>query len=121
MVNNNIFYNAMNQDITMVKGDTLSFNFQIDGMGADEFDQITFTVKENPNDAEALFSINFSDEGITKLLDEENHLIYTLRVPPDKTATLTPGAFYYDLVAEHSGDVLTFMRGRLILNYSVKN
>lgn len=120
MVNNNIFYNAINEDITMVKGDTLSFNFQIDGMGADRFDDVVFTVKDNPNSETELFKCNLA-EGVTCEVDEENHLIYTLRVSPNKTKDLFVGGYYYSLVAFHSRDVLTFMRGRLNLVYTTRN
>ena len=120
MVNNNIFYNAIDENITMVKGDTLSFNFQIDGMGADRFDDVVFTVKENPDSQTELFKCDLT-EGVTCEVDEENHLIYTLRVSPNKTKDLFVGAYYYDLVALHSRDVLTFMRGRLNLVYTTRN
>lgn len=120
MVNNNIFYNAINEDITMVKGDTLSFNFQINGMGADRFDDVVFTVKDNPDSDTVLFKCDLS-EGVTCEVDEKNHLIYTLRVSPNKTKDLFVGGYYYDLVALHSRDVLTFMRGNLNLVYSVRN
>jgi hypothetical protein len=120
MVNNNIFYNAINEDITMVKGDTLSFNFQIDGMGADRLDDVVFTVKDNPDSNTVLFKCDLS-EGVTCEVDEENHLIYTLRVSPNKTKDLFVGGYYYDLVALHSRDVLTFMRGKLNLVYNVRN
>jgi hypothetical protein len=120
MVNNNIFYNAINEDITMVKGDTLSFNFQIDGMGADRFDDVIFTVKDNPGSNTVLFKCDLN-EGVTCEVDEENHLIYTLRVSPNKTKDLFVGGYYYDLVALHSRDVLTFMRGKLNLVYNVRN
>jgi hypothetical protein len=48
-------------------------------------------------------------------------LIYTLRVSPNKTKDLFVGGYYYDLVALHSRDVLTFMRGKLNLVYNVRN
>ena len=55
MVNDSFFLNAEDRTITMVKGDTMAFNFQVQGLEGSP-DAIAFTCKEHYDDATPLFT-----------------------------------------------------------------
>lgn len=118
MVNNQNFLNSINQNIDMVKGDTLAFNFQIQGLNGDEA-TFKFTVKEHP-DEEILFAANLED-GIS-LVDYDalkDIATYSVHISPENTKGLALGRYYYDLEMQVNTDVLTLMRGRLTLLYEI--
>lgn len=120
MINKQDFINAINQDIEIVKGDTLAFNFQVQGLDGSEA-TFTLTVKEHPDD-DILFTADLGD-GIT--LDSYDELrdvaTYNLRITPAKTKTLDIARYYYDLEMNVNGDVFTLMRGRFTLVYEISN
>lgn len=119
MVNGQDFINAITQDIEIVRGDTLSFNFQLSGLGQEEA-TITFTCKENPADDTAVFSVS-TNSGIS--LEEYDAMTdtatYTVRIPPAATSGKELARYYYDLQLSTSSDVITLMRGRFELVYEV--
>ena len=84
------FYNPIPMDLTMVRGDSLAFNFEL--VGADNVTEISFTCKENPADTEAIFT---------------------------QTSGLDPARYYYDLELNAGADVITLMKGRLIVDWEV--
>ena len=111
------FYNAIRKELTMIKGDTLAFNFQIQGLGGIEPTALYFTCRENLNDnSEILFSSTLGD-GISLVdYDEENDIRkYAIRVIPSKTENLQSGTYYYDEEIRVNGDVFTIMKGKFIL------
>lgn len=118
MINKQDFFNAINQDIDMVRGDTLAFNFELQGLeGATP--AIIFSCAESPNET-ALFTSEIGD-GI-ELLEYDavkDISTYSLRVDPNKTKSLDVARYYYDLEMRLDGDVITLMRGRLSLLYEV--
>lgn len=120
MVNKQEFLNAIYQDIEIVKGDTLAFNFQLQGLQG-ETPEIYFSCAEH-YDETPLFTLDLID-GIS--LEDYNiatdTATYSVRVAPIKTKDLDLNRYYYDLEATISGDVLTLMRGRLTLLYGVTN
>ena len=122
MVNSNDFMNAIERDIQYVKGDTLSFNFQLQGLGHDVPDNLTFTCKNHYDDTDALFTCEIGNGISLQNYDEEKDLsTFTLRVEPCKTAELDLSRYYYDLQMNEGEDVITLLRGRLILVYSVSD
>lgn len=119
MVNKQDYINSIYQDIDMVKGDTLSFNFQVGGLSGISH-TVAFTCKEHYDDDTALFSCSVGN-GISVVdYDEDTDTTtYVVRVAPGKTADLDLGRYYYDLQLTAGGDILTLMRGRLTLVYEV--
>lgn len=119
MINKKDFINAITQDIDMVKGDTLAFNFELQGLEGATPDAITFSCAEHYDDV-PLFTADLSD-GIT--LDEYNEVkdiaLYSVRIAPNKTESLNLNRYYYDLELKLDDDVITLMRGRLTLLYEV--
>ena len=122
MVNSNDFINAIERDIIFVKGDTLSFNFQIQGLRHEMPDNLTFTCKNHYDDTDALFTCEIGNGISLENYDEEKDLsTFTLRVAPHKTEELDLSRYYYDLQMNAGNDVITLLRGRLILVYSVSD
>lgn len=118
-MNKQDFNNAITQDIEMVKGDTLSFNFQLQGLEGAE-PSIYFTCREHYNDDAPLFVSSYGYGIALEEYDEESDLAtYSVRVDPIKTKSLNLGRYYYDLELRYGDDVLTLMRGRLSLVYEV--
>ena len=122
MYNEGYFYNALKRDISMVRGDTMSFGFQVQGLEGQRPDKLFFTCKDAIEDEEALF-ICSSDTTIDFVdYDEENDVLtYTVRIPPAKTAALELGRYFYDLKFLLTNDVITLMIGRLSIEYEVYN
>lgn len=121
MVNKKIFCNAEDATITMVKGDTMSFNFSIKGLGK-VAENIYFTCKENLNDIVPLIGKYFNN-GISIISYDEttDEAIYCVRLNGNDTRQLTPALYYYDLTLVENYDQITLLRGRLNLIYSVLN
>lgn len=98
----------MVRNIEMVRGDTLSFGIEFEGLDQD-LDAAYFTVRNRNNDGQILQkSIG---DGITKT--EANK--YRVRVAPEDTANVTPGVYNYDLEITVGDDVYTILRGTLQL------
>ena len=118
MLNKHDYLNAIEQNIDMVKGDTLAFNFQIKGLEGDE-PTITFTCREH-YDGDLVFNCE-SGQGIEQVdYDELNDITtYSVWVAPAKTKSLDLARYYYDLELKVNNDVITLMRGRLTLLYEV--
>ena len=114
------FNNAIKRDISMVRGDTLSFGFQVTGLAGAEPDAISFSCKENLEDDECIFSISLED-GITLRSYEQatDTLTYGVRVAPELTAGVDLGKYFYDLQIKVNDDVLTLMKGSLSIEWEV--
>ena len=119
MINKQDFLNAINQDIDIVKGDTLAFNFQLQGLEGVEPDTIIFSCAAHYYET-PLFTVDYSDGVTLEGYDEVNDILtYSLRVAPVKTKDLDIGAYYYNLEADIGEDVITLMRGRFTLLFEV--
>lgn len=112
------FNNAIKRDISMVKGDTMSFGFQIQGLGDQRPDEIHFTCKQDLEDENYIFERTL-DNGVSfRGYDQETDtLTYGVRVPPEATENLQDGIYYYDLQLDINGDILTLMKGRLSIEW----
>ncbi len=119
MVNKNDFINAIDINIDMVRGDTLAFNFQLQGLNGETPDAIIFSCAEHYVNT-ILFTADL-ESGIDLVgYDTETDIAtYLVRVAPAKTRGLDLGRYYYDLELRVNDDVLTLMRGRLTLLYEV--
>ena len=122
MVNKQDFFNAVNQNIDMVRGDNLAFNFQLSGLGsrsAYEDLLVTFAVAEH-YDNESIIECTL-DNGIA--LESYNAAndtaTFSVFVAPNKTKTLDLTRYYYDLQIKDDTNVVTLMRGRLTLVYDI--
>lgn len=114
------FFNAINKDITMVQGDTMSFNFQLQGLQGTDPSSIIFTCKETPEDNEPLFAVSLDDNISLQEYDTEHDIsTYCVRIPPELTNNIALGRYFYDLQLSVNYDVLTLMRGRLTIVYQI--
>lgn len=115
------FNNSIKRDISMVRGDTLSFGFQVTGLGGAEPDSIYFSCKEHLEDETYVFSV-YLENGIEKRSydAETDTLTYGVRVAPALTEDVDFGKYFYDLQIGINGDILTLMKGRLSIEWEVK-
>ena len=106
-------------NLEMIRGDTLSFAFEVDFDEAPQkLEKADFSCKVNLDDDEALFhkelgnGINFSKQDGTKMY-------YIVRIAPEDTENLEAGMYYYDLSIEMNGDVFTILNGALKIEEDV--
>ena len=120
MIDSGYFYNAIKRDIAMVRGDTMSFAFQLKGLEGQRPEDVVFCCKENLEDTDCLFKVSLSDTIDLRDYDSESDtLTYTVRIPPYKTSNIPLGRFFYDLGVMVNGDVITLMIGRISVEYEV--
>lgn len=121
-MDNTLFYNPTQYDISMIKGDTMSFGFQLQGLDNTPPDDITFTCKETPESSEPLFEL-YIDNGIEfrEYDSETDTATYSLRLPPEATQELAVGRYFYDLQLTAGDDVLTLLIGRFAIDYEITN
>ena len=115
------FNNSIMRDISMVRGDTLSFGFQITGLEGQEPDEIYFSCKEHLEDTSYVFSIHLG-AGIEKRSydSQTDTLTYGVRVAPELTENVDFGKYFYDLQLDINEDILTLMKGKLSIEWEVK-
>lgn len=100
--------NYTTYNIKMVKGDTESFGFEIEGV--ENLDAAYFSCKRNSQDENYLFQKSLNS-GITQRAANQ----YVVRIDPVDTAFLEPGQYWYDLEISKNDDVFTIFRGVLEL------
>lgn len=123
MISRQDFLNAVTQDIDIVKGDTLSFNFQLTGLklGTPAAKRPTFTF--SVADEQSIFFTATSAHGeedadgitLADYNESKDVATYVVYIAPTKTKTLDLARYYYDLQMELGDDVYTLMRGRFTL------
>ncbi len=122
MVNKQNYINAINQNIDMVRGDTLAFNFQLAGLGnLAEYEalDVLLAVAEHYDD-EALIEITKTDGIALEDYDAENDTaLFSVCVAPQYTKNMDLERYYYDLQIKDTDNVITLMRGRLTLLWDV--
>lgn len=115
------FNNAIKRDISMVRGDTLSFGFQITGLEGQRPDSIFFSCKENLEDATYIFSVSLGGGISERSYDATTDtLTYGVRVSPELTEDVEYGKYFYDLQIDINDDILTLMKGKLSIEWEVK-
>lgn len=102
-----------NQNIHMVRGDTLAFGVEFQGLDQD-LDTAFFTCKANDTLTEYVFQKSLGD-GIEKV--ETNK--YRVRVAPEDTAEIEAGNYYYDFQIGVNDDVFTLLIGILEIQQDV--
>lgn len=122
MINKQDFLNAWTQEIEMVRGDTLAFNFQLAGLGSKKAYtdlEVNFVVSEHYEE-DPIMSIN-TISGIT--LEDYNEIkdlaTFSVCVAPNYTKNLMLTRYYYDMKIKDGYNVLTLMRGHLTLLYDI--
>ena len=107
-------FQMTDENITMVSGDTMSYNVIIRDQNGDAVlvDGATFRAKRNLEDANPDISLSLGN-GITQS-DE----VLTVRLAPADTASLV-GFFYYDMNITIDSDVFTLQRGMLQIEANV--
>ena len=114
------FYNAIKRELSMVRGDTLSFAFQLKGLQGQQPEKVVFTCKESLEDTTPRFIVSLDDTIDFRSYDATDDILtYAVRIPPYKTSSLPIGRYFYDLETEVNGDIITLMIGRLNIEYEV--
>lgn len=103
----------MDKNLSMVRGDTLSFGMEISGIDQ-ALDSVYFTCKSSYSATDPAFMKSLGD-GISIVEPGK----YRVRVAPEDTYNLESGVYYYDLQIGINGDVFTIMRGALELEPDV--
>ena len=100
------------ENITMVRGDTLSFGLEIEDQDGDPvvLDSAFFSCKSNKTDYEYVFQKSLGD-GIT--VDADGN--YIVRVAPSDTADADAGQYFYDFQIGINDDIYTILLGTLDL------
>lgn len=93
-------------NFSMVRGDTLAFGFEIEGV--DDIENAYFSCKKNKDDTDYTFQKSLGD-GIYKVEDGK----YGVRIPPSATNDVEIGQYYYDLQIQVNLDIYTVLIGRL--------
>lgn len=100
-------------NITMVRGDTLSFGVELEGLNQD-LESAYFSCKQDPNDETYTFQKSLGS-GITKA--ETNK--YRIRVAPEDTKNIDIGNYYYDFEIVANSDVFTILKGLLTVEQDI--
>ena len=122
MVNKQDYINAVNQNIDMVRGDNLAFNFQLSGLGnksAYTTLKVTFAVAEHYDDESIIEITNANGISLENYDEVSDTATFSVFVAPNNTKTLDLARYYYDLQIKDKTNVVTLMRGRLTLVYDV--
>ena len=109
----------MRTNLEMIRGDTLSFAFEVEFDEAPQkLQKADFTCKTNFDDNDAVFHKELGN-GIIFLKQDGKKLYYIVRVAPEDTKDLEAGMYYYDLSIELNGDVFTILNGVLKIEEDV--
>ena len=109
----------MRNNLEMIKGDTLSFAFEVEFDEAPQkLEKADFTCKANFDDDDVVFHKEL-EKGINFSKQERNKLFYIVRIAPEDTENLEAGMYYYDLSIELNGDVFTILNGSLKIESDV--
>lgn len=108
-------FQFQNQNITFVKGDTLSFNVQIFDEDGEPItvDSAYMTCKKMPTKLDYIFQKSLED-GIS----QSEGMMY-VRVAPEDTKEVDAGEYFYDFQIGLGDDIYTIMIGTLSLEQDV--
>ena len=107
-------FTMADQNITMVSGDTLSYNVIVKDQSGEPVTVTgaTFKAKKNLEDVSPAISLSLGS-GIT-----QDDGVLTVRIAPADTSSLV-GFLYYDMNITVDGDVFTLMKGMLQIEADV--
>ena len=103
----------IDRNITMVRGDTLAFGVQLDGL-TQQLDSAFFSCKIDPEEIEYVFQKSLRN-GIELVEIGEDAIYYRFRVAPEDTYDLNEGKYYYDAQIGVNGDIFTILKGVLVI------
>ena len=103
----------MVENIRMVKGDTVSFGVEFEGLTQD-LETAFFSCKKDLDETGYIFQKSIGN-GISKVGDGQ----YTVRIAPEDTEDLDVGEYFYDLQVSLNSDVFTILRGVLFIEFDV--
>lgn len=103
----------MDKNLKMVRGDTLAFGMELDGLNQD-LDTCYFSCKKDATDTNYIFQKSLGS-GIEKVTTNK----YRIRVAPSDTSGVDIGNYYYDLQIGVNGDVYTIIRGILKIEWEI--
>lgn len=103
------------QNITMIKGDTLAFNCEAfdETQAPVTLDSAFFTCKKDP-----IGQITVFQKALGSGIVQVDGLI-SVRVAPEDTLDVEAGRYFYDFVIGVNEDVFTIMRGILTIEQDV--
>lgn len=103
------------RNISMFRGDTLSFGMEIEGLDQ-SLDSAYFTCKKNPEDTTPVFQ-----KSLTSGISEVSTGVYRIRVAPEDTEEVPVGKYFYDFEIGVNDDVFTILNGILDIKQDVTN
>lgn len=124
MINKQDFLNAWEQEIEMVRGDTLAFNFQLAGLGSEEaYLALTcvFAVAEHYEADNVIEIANYNGISIIEYDAAHDVATFGVSVAPASTSHLPLTRYYYELKIKDEVNTLTLMRGRLTLLHNLND
>lgn len=104
--------NCKNMNLCMVRGDTLAFSFEVEGINT--LDTAYFSCKANADDENYVFQKSLTD-GISLVETGK----YRVRVAPEDTSNIEVGSYYYDLEIGANSDIFTILKGVLKVEQDV--
>ena len=122
MVNKQDYTNAIIQNIEIVRGDTLAFNFELTGLGSENVYKdlaVTFAVVEQYDGAKLVEVTKANGITLESYDSTSDTALFSVCVAPSMTKTLDVARYYYDLQIKDTENVLTLMRGDFTLVYDV--
>ena len=105
---------AVTQNLSMVRGDTFSFDVVLSELDGASITSIYFTVKRKATDETTVFQKTLAD-GITLV----EGTTYRVRVAPEDTNGIAAGKYAYDLQIGVGTDVYTVIMGALQITQDV--
>lgn len=105
---------TQNIPLSMIRGDTLSLGFEIEGL-TDDLDEVYFSCRTALGTNTYVFQGSLTGGEVTKVDTGK----YQVRIPPSYTANLEPNTYVYDLEVTLGTDVFTPLIGKLKINYGV--
>ena len=101
---------TVTQNLSMVRGDTLSFDIRLSDLDGATISSLYFTVKKKASDEVFIFQKSLANginlvEGTT----------YRVRVAPEDTSGVTAGKYAYDLQIGVGADIYTPLMGSLTI------
>lgn len=106
----------MMQNLSMVRGDSASFNFEFENESAVTLESAEFIVSASYDDNESALFVKDLTDGIQSLGDN----LYVVRIAPSDTEGADAGLYYYDFTIGVNGDVFTLLHGVLRIEADVR-
>lgn len=99
------------EELEIIKGDTLVFDFEIEGLKQD-LESCFFSCKKDKTSLEYTFQKSLNN-GITKIDTTDNSRVYQVKISPEDTKNMKAGYYYYDIQIKVGDDVFTPLLNQL--------